>query len=75
MMFYDDLKEYGSEAAVKSAGKLRQVGKDYESKQICLQFFLNRITNPSFISGWWWNRLLEGWPIEYHLMADDDEGM
>ncbi|PAV16426.1 cytoplasmic [Pyrrhoderma noxium] len=30
MMFYDDLKEYGSEAAVKSAGKLRQVGKDYE---------------------------------------------
>ena len=30
-MAYDDLKEYGSEAAVKAAGKLRQQGKPYES--------------------------------------------
>ena len=31
-MSYEDLKEYGSEAAVKAAGKLRQQGKPYESK-------------------------------------------
>ncbi|TFK47743.1 GTP-binding protein YchF [Heliocybe sulcata] len=30
IMSYDDLKEYGSEAAVKAAGKLRQQGKPYE---------------------------------------------
>ena len=30
-MSYDDLKEYGSEAAVKAAGKLKQQGKTYES--------------------------------------------
>jgi len=31
IMTHDDLKEYGSEAAVKAAGKLRQQGKPYES--------------------------------------------
>lgn len=31
-MSYDDLKEYGSESAVKAAGKLRQQGKPYESE-------------------------------------------
>lgn len=31
IMSYEDLKEYGSEAAVKAAGKLRQQGKPYES--------------------------------------------
>jgi Protein of unknown function (DUF933) len=31
IMSHDDLKEYGSEAAVKAAGKLRQQGKPYES--------------------------------------------
>ena len=31
IMSYDDLKEYGSEAAVKAAGKLKQQGKTYES--------------------------------------------
>ncbi|KAI6155331.1 P-loop containing nucleoside triphosphate hydrolase protein [Pisolithus tinctorius] len=30
IMTYADLKEYGSEAAVKAAGKLRQQGKPYE---------------------------------------------
>jgi len=30
IMAYDDLKEHGSEAAVKAAGKLRQQGKPYE---------------------------------------------
>ncbi|GBE88436.1 Obg-like ATPase 1 [Sparassis crispa] len=30
IMTFDDLKEYGSEAAVKAAGKLRQQGKPYE---------------------------------------------
>ena len=30
-MSFEDLKEYGSEAAVKAAGKLRQQGKPYES--------------------------------------------
>jgi ribosome-binding ATPase YchF (GTP1/OBG family) len=32
IMTYEDLKEYGSETAVKAAGKLRQQGKPYESK-------------------------------------------
>jgi hypothetical protein len=30
-MSYTDLQEYGSESAVKAAGKLRQQGKPYES--------------------------------------------
>ncbi|KAK1928047.1 putative cytoplasm protein [Papiliotrema laurentii] len=30
IMAFDDLKEYGTEAAVKAAGKLRQQGKPYE---------------------------------------------
>ena len=30
IMSYNDLKEYGSEAQVKAAGKLRQQGKPYE---------------------------------------------
>ncbi|KIJ51542.1 hypothetical protein M422DRAFT_26948 [Sphaerobolus stellatus SS14] len=30
IMSFDDLKEYGSESAVKAAGKLRQQGKPYE---------------------------------------------
>lgn len=30
-MAYEDLKEFGSEAQVKAAGKLRQQGKPYES--------------------------------------------
>lgn len=33
-MSYEDLKEYGSESAVKGAGKLRQQGKPYESKYL-----------------------------------------
>jgi obg-like ATPase 1 len=32
IMTYEDLKEHGSEAAVKAAGKLRQQGKPYESE-------------------------------------------
>ena len=35
-MSYDDLHEYGSEAAVKAAGKLRQQGKPYESESVYL---------------------------------------
>lgn len=37
-MSYDDLKEHGSEAAVKAGGKLRQQGKPYESAFILLIF-------------------------------------
>ena len=33
-MTYDDLKEHGSESAVKAAGKLRQQGKPYESEPL-----------------------------------------
>jgi obg-like ATPase 1 len=32
IMTYEDLKEHGSEAAVKAGGKLRQQGKPYESE-------------------------------------------
>lgn len=38
IMAYNDLHEYGSEAAVKAAGKLRQQGKPYES--MYLSFFI-----------------------------------
>jgi hypothetical protein len=31
IMSYEDLREHGSEASVKAAGKLRQQGKPYES--------------------------------------------
>jgi ribosome-binding ATPase YchF (GTP1/OBG family) len=34
IMSYDDLKELGSEAAVKAAGKVRQQGKPYESSYL-----------------------------------------
>lgn len=37
IMAYDDLKEHGSETAVKAAGKLRQQGKPYESEFITCQ--------------------------------------
>lgn len=37
IMTYEDLKEHGSETAVKAAGKLRQQGKPYESE--FLSFF------------------------------------
>lgn len=33
-MSYDDLREHGSEAAVKAAGRLRQQGKPYESESL-----------------------------------------
>jgi obg-like ATPase 1 len=38
IMAYEDLKEYGSETAVKAAGKLRQQGKPYESMFFVLIF-------------------------------------
>ena len=38
IMSYEDLREYGSEASVKAAGKLRQQGKPYESTSF---FFLS----------------------------------
>lgn len=44
-MSYEDLKEYGSESAVKAAGKLRQQGKPYESKQPCHFFLFPLLTN------------------------------
>lgn len=39
IMAYEDLKEYGSENAVKAAGKLRQQGKPYESKHHLVKQF------------------------------------
>jgi hypothetical protein len=39
-MSYDDLKEFGSENAVKAAGKLRQQGKPYESTSSLLYTFV-----------------------------------
>jgi len=41
-MSYDDLKEHGSEAAVKAAGKLRQQGKPYESE---FSFLMHALRN------------------------------
>ena len=36
IMSYEDLHEYGSESAVKAAGKLKQQGKTYESESLVL---------------------------------------
>ncbi len=41
IMAYEDLREYGSEAAVKAAGKLKQQGKTYESEWTSLCFFFS----------------------------------
>ena len=57
IMSYDDLREYGSEASVKAAGKLRQQGKPYESKS-SLRFGLTQnIYNPQ---QWWMATLPTG---------------
>lgn len=39
IMSYTDLREHGSEVAVKAAGKLRQQGKPYESASMSLTLF------------------------------------
>ena len=44
-MSYEDLKEHGSESAVKAAGKLRQQGKPYESNETsCFSSFFQTLT-------------------------------
>ena len=48
IMSYDDLKEHGSEAAVKAAGKLRQQGKPYESMSTAIFGFLKRDAQSNF---------------------------
>ena len=50
-MSYEDLREYGSEASVKAAGKLRQQGKPYESTSFFLPFLApyESLTYPIFI--------------------------
>jgi hypothetical protein len=50
-MAYDDLKENGSEAAVKAAGKLRQQGKPYEST--CSSELSCLLVYSLFFSGGW----------------------
>ena len=63
-MSYDDLKEHGSEAAVKAAGKLRQQGKPYESMSTAIFGFLKRVTlSQFFFSGRWRYCLLESWSV------------
>ena len=41
---FDCLKQYGSEAAVKEAGKLRQEGKEYRMKDGDVVFFRFNVT-------------------------------
>jgi obg-like ATPase 1 len=48
IMTYDDLKEHGSEAAVKAAGKLRQQGKPYESACYCILAVSRSTVNGTF---------------------------
>lgn len=48
-MSYEDLKEHGSEPAVKSAGKLRQQGKPYESESLALLGTTRILT----LDQWW----------------------
>ena len=47
IMSYPDLKEHGSEAAVKAAGKLKQQGKTYESAFPSFPFPSLRFLGPS----------------------------
>lgn len=47
IMGYTDLKEHGSEAAVKAAGKLKQQGKTYESAFPSFPFPSLRFLGPS----------------------------
>jgi obg-like ATPase 1 len=54
-MAYDDLKEYGTEAAVKAAGKLRQHGKPCELFSPSLpwvQLILADVMNDGDIAYW-----------------------
>jgi hypothetical protein len=57
IMSYQDLKEHGSESAVKAAGKLRQQGKPYESMRC--KTFLCFPTDSSIASGRRRHRVLE----------------
>ena len=43
-MKYDELKELGSEAAVKAAGKYRQEGKNYEVADGDIIYFKFNVT-------------------------------
>ena len=45
MMHYDELKELGSESAVKAAGKYRQEGKNYEVLDGDIIFFKFNVTS------------------------------
>lgn len=53
IMSYEDLREYGSEAAVKAAGKLKQQGKTYESECLSLAGFWGRsmLTSRAVVDG------------------------
>lgn len=58
IMGYDDLREHGSEIAVKAAGKLRQQGKPYESERV---FSLAAVSCADLRSGRRGHRVLEEW--------------
>jgi obg-like ATPase 1 len=47
VMKYEDLKELGSETAVKSAGKYLQKGKEYEVDDGDIIFFKFNVTAPA----------------------------
>lgn len=71
IMSIEDLREHGSEAAVKAAGRLRQQGKPYESEYHMFFYLVLLISMPS-ISGRWRYSLLESrsivfaWAVRYH---------
>jgi obg-like ATPase 1 len=50
-MSYDDLKELGSESAVKAAGKLRQQGKPYESRYRCFSYLSRSLSIVTVLDG------------------------
>jgi hypothetical protein len=56
IMTYEDLREHGSETAVKAAGKLRQQGKPYESEFLPFFFFWTNADGRQ----WWMEILLTG---------------
>lgn len=76
IMSYEDLKEHGSETAVKAAGKLRQQGKPYESEfPTCLILVLvlnltDVCVTLLFISGGWRHCVLEVGCLSASVVAD-----
>lgn len=64
IMSYEDLREHGSESAVKAAGKLRQQGKPYESECPVFHPLVTGLTEKQWLTETLPTGRLEAKPIE-----------